>query len=1596
MSPQQDVIYDIRCPFKFDSIEVCLACDGEFLETDRSLSFDCEDAIANHCKNNYKEDVDACLDFPEIVIGGDCDYDRLPQSAVANLELGVTQGRNGKGTIFTFASGNAHREGDDVNFNGWTNSRYAITVGAVGKDGYHADYSTGGAALVVVAPAGDDEDIGHLMTAGIRGPDSCADSGQGSSFACPVVSGVIALMLEANPDLSWRDVQAILAQTSRAVDDSRDDSQTTNGAGFWHSNWYGFGIVDAKAAVEAAMDWEHFSDELQAIGLSASENAVLSDSENNEFVSTIQLDPILDGFSDSFAAEATVVLLDLAHYNRGDLEIELVSPSGTSSVLHPGKRPEDNQLTGGERWKLMTVRNWGEDPTGNWQLKIRDLVERVDTGDDNIFRSWKLIIYGRDTSVLGSATIPATNPPTKTPTISPSERPTGPPTRIPTENPTLRPTDPPTKVPTENPTITPTSSPTGSPTTNPSNPPTRSPTEQPTNAPTKDPAENPTNLPTISQTNMPTSSPTNNPTNNPTKFPTNDPTTNPTNGSRPTVSPTSFPTNAPTNSPKPTESSTRNRTNAPTNSATLIASNIPTEPKETDPKDPEDTTGISLVSEIIPENFSCEAAMSIPLSGTVEGTIGSFPLLNLEGSCLTGFETGGGWYQTTGNGNIFSLTACSLDNSTSVGVSVFTGECSELGCIEHQSRQLADHEPGNCQAISFTTKIGTIYKVLVSGLPVGAAQSSSFNTPRNSSFEQSFERRHLMPELENDYWIKLSETEVASNSKCGSADPVSFGSLVEGSTLGLLTTYKTCEDTIKSGSWYTVEGGEPTEWGTIVYQASTCNLESDFYNAISVYRGDRCGSHECVDVDILPCPDGSPGQQLFWSATSEENYQIFVHSADTIEASQFNAGSFQMSLVYSEGLKDSNRTCTAALEFKEQLIDQNGVVTGTTSGSKPDMMSIESSSCGTGGSGTWYHITGTGAVFQASTCLSETDHKTSIHIYSGDCNELTCIDSGGGNNALCNDDKGSVVNFQTEMDADYYILVASRENNIGNFGLEITEIMPPDNNECDAAIALQDSPILGSTLESTVDFYPGDYCGTSLDTPGVWYEIDGTGGGMKISTCQEESFDSAVSVFKGSCNRLECVAGSSATDSSCTGVPGAAVSFLSEANTKYLVYVHGKSGSLTTMGNFTVSHNEFDVVDANEFCSSAISIPLDGSRIQGSTENASQASVPTSSCGIEITNPGLWYTFPGNGHSVEISACSRGEGGFVVSASVFAGGPEGCGSLTCMTGKIFAENICTDVKESRNLEGGPLGPAFRLLTEKDKDYYVFVHGNGADNVGGFELFVRDEGNIGRSPILTSSPSESPSGSPSESPSESPTEIPIRHGKDLHRWVPINSDPLEIHTDYLELEMIDPPKGNATIEGHIITYTPPLNFSGDDTMTVDGCTEEGCYRFDLIINVMGEKLEFKNDEGWNKRLLLLLLLLLIPCISLPMYLMYRNKNRNDGVNYETNTVDESEPFGVGNLDQHVRSSLYGHSSRFGSEHDSNVDIWDSSNVKSSQANYASHDDTTGKNNYDSTTGNYNYSSSDEGSRTGKDTHLTDSTDDVLNEKFSDEGRRSGVQ
>merc|ERR1712238_213520 len=253
-------------------------------------------------------------------------------------------------------------------------------------------YSTPGASVFIAAPGGDIRQSQTTVIAALNnGKCGVLGDGAGTSFAAPIVSGVVALMLEANPNLGWRDVQDILAWTAQPVPldmDPNNNSSQKNGAGLVHSNWYGFGIVNAEAAVNKSLIHINFGPEEMLEG-GGSEELRLYDYQELD-PNTTMVNVTIES-SEPFATESVYLSLRLNHTSRGHLRIGLTSPSGTYSVLSPGFRPEDQWDP--EKWmKFTTVRNWGEDPNGNWTITLYDTLQG-DVNECYEKSKWKWQLY---------------------------------------------------------------------------------------------------------------------------------------------------------------------------------------------------------------------------------------------------------------------------------------------------------------------------------------------------------------------------------------------------------------------------------------------------------------------------------------------------------------------------------------------------------------------------------------------------------------------------------------------------------------------------------------------------------------------------------------------------------------------------------------------------------------------------------------------------------------------------------------------------------------------------------------------------------------------------------------------------------------------------------------------------------------------------------------------------------------------------------------------------------------------------------------------------------------------------------------------------
>lgn len=325
------------------------------------------------------------------------------QTAFTEILDGVENGRGGLGTLWVFAGGNYRASGANSNDSNYTNSRYAIAVAATERDGNAADYSTPGASLLVAAPGAnvttDRTGPGSGYNDTLLLPDfqdtSYTRNFGGTSGATPVVAGVIARMLEAEPGLGWRDVRTILAMSaSRSGSDpiNANAAQHWNGGGLYYGYDVGFGQVDARAAVRMAETW-------LATGLPAQTSA-------NEVSRTFAIDlgagqvitfgaditlqftvPALAGFK----IEHVELVLDIAHTYPGDLIVDLEGPEGrvTRLIDRPGNGEEFVDID--TRFSLGATSRLGETGSGVWTLTVSD---NFAAADDGLLRGATLILHG--------------------------------------------------------------------------------------------------------------------------------------------------------------------------------------------------------------------------------------------------------------------------------------------------------------------------------------------------------------------------------------------------------------------------------------------------------------------------------------------------------------------------------------------------------------------------------------------------------------------------------------------------------------------------------------------------------------------------------------------------------------------------------------------------------------------------------------------------------------------------------------------------------------------------------------------------------------------------------------------------------------------------------------------------------------------------------------------------------------------------------------------------------------------------------------------------------------------------------------------------
>ena len=293
------------------------------------------------------------------------------------MEEGTKTLRDGKGRIYIFASGNARVDNADANIQYVINNRFALVVSALDYQNKAPEYSTPGANVWIAAyggasavekgptiattyPSGSatqtwDEDTQKAYTYAMAG----------TSAAAPMVTGAVALLLEACPNLGWRDVKYILAKTAQKVD-SENERWITNSAGYHFNRNYGFGLINTKAAIEMCQNGYNNLPPQKSIEATFQANINLNTTTNVELTIPHEI-----------KAEWIETTVDIDSQNASDIDIYLTSPSGTKvQLIKSGTKvdeyhiPDPNWMNGGFRFSTGAFLD--ETTAGKWKVTIEN------------------------------------------------------------------------------------------------------------------------------------------------------------------------------------------------------------------------------------------------------------------------------------------------------------------------------------------------------------------------------------------------------------------------------------------------------------------------------------------------------------------------------------------------------------------------------------------------------------------------------------------------------------------------------------------------------------------------------------------------------------------------------------------------------------------------------------------------------------------------------------------------------------------------------------------------------------------------------------------------------------------------------------------------------------------------------------------------------------------------------------------------------------------------------------------------------------------------------------------------------------------------
>ncbi|XP_053406328.1 neuroendocrine convertase 1-like [Mercenaria mercenaria] len=314
--------------------------------------------------------------------------------ATEAFERGITQGRGGKGVIYAWASGNGGSLGDNCDCDGYTGSIYTMSISSASQKQLSPWYAEKCASTLATAYSSGAYNDQRITSADLH--NTCTQGHTGTSAAAPLAAGIFALVLEANPNITWRDMQHIVTWTAEYSSLKDNEGWKQNGAGFWINSAFGFGLLNAAEMVALAnpLTWKTVPEKsICSVVTSYSSNLPINLKSKQELSIQMTSEGCEGQPNEVNYLEHVQLVLTMSYSKRGALSVDLTSPTGNKTMLL-SERNSDENSDGFQNWSFMSVHNWGESPHGVWELLIRD---RVGHNYEGVVKSVKLILHGTKT-----------------------------------------------------------------------------------------------------------------------------------------------------------------------------------------------------------------------------------------------------------------------------------------------------------------------------------------------------------------------------------------------------------------------------------------------------------------------------------------------------------------------------------------------------------------------------------------------------------------------------------------------------------------------------------------------------------------------------------------------------------------------------------------------------------------------------------------------------------------------------------------------------------------------------------------------------------------------------------------------------------------------------------------------------------------------------------------------------------------------------------------------------------------------------------------------------------------------------------------------